>query len=41
VVWVETDNTGTDSYGDHQVRACLRGVLFVVVLTIPTASTTR
>ncbi|WP_155003980.1 DmsA/YnfE/YnfF family dimethyl sulfoxide reductase [Klebsiella grimontii] len=25
VVWVETDNTGTDSYGDHQVRACLRG----------------
>ncbi|HEY4466460.1 MAG TPA: selenate/tellurate reductase subunit YnfE [Klebsiella sp.] len=25
VVWVETDNTGTDIYGDHQVRACLRG----------------
>lgn len=25
MVWVETDNTGTDSYGDHQVRACLRG----------------
>lgn len=25
VVWVETDNTGTDNYGDHQVRACLRG----------------
>ncbi|HEJ9095115.1 TPA: selenate/tellurate reductase subunit YnfE [Serratia odorifera] len=25
VYWVETDNTGTDSYGDHQVRACLRG----------------
>jgi Tat-targeted selenate reductase subunit YnfE len=25
VVWVETDNTGQDSYGDHQVRACLRG----------------
>ncbi len=25
-VWrVETDNTGDDSYGDHQVRACLRG----------------
>lgn len=25
VVWVETDNTGQDIYGDHQVRACLRG----------------
>lgn len=25
VVWVETDNTGPDVYGDHQVRACLRG----------------
>jgi Tat-targeted selenate reductase subunit YnfE len=25
VVWVETDNTGADNYGDHQVRACLRG----------------
>ncbi|KGQ13245.1 Putative dimethyl sulfoxide reductase chain ynfE [Beauveria bassiana D1-5] len=25
VYWVETDNTGLDSYGDHQVRACLRG----------------
>lgn len=25
VVWVETDNTGHDIYGDHQVRACLRG----------------
>lgn len=25
VVWVETDNTGNDIYGDHQVRACLRG----------------
>lgn len=25
-VWrVETDNTGHDIYGDHQVRACLRG----------------
>jgi len=25
-VWrVETDNTGLDMYGDHQVRACLRG----------------
>ncbi|EPE7489067.1 selenate/tellurate reductase subunit YnfE [Cronobacter universalis] len=25
-VWrVETDNTGLDTYGDHQVRACLRG----------------
>lgn len=22
---VETDNTGLDEYGDHQVRACLRG----------------
>jgi len=25
VTWVETDNTGMDNYGDHQVRACLRG----------------
>ncbi|WP_431222958.1 selenate/tellurate reductase subunit YnfE [Serratia sp. L9] len=25
VYWVETDNTGDDVYGDHQVRACLRG----------------
>jgi len=25
VYWVETDNTGNDEYGDHQVRACLRG----------------
>ncbi|SUW64160.1 Dimethyl sulfoxide reductase DmsA precursor [Buttiauxella agrestis] len=25
VTWVETDNTGHDVYGDHQVRACLRG----------------
>lgn len=25
VYWVETDNTGHDQYGDHQVRACLRG----------------
>ena len=25
VRWVETDNTGLDVYGDHQVRACLRG----------------
>lgn len=25
VYWVETDNTGQDDYGDHQVRACLRG----------------
>lgn len=25
VYWVETDNTGEDVYGDHQVRACLRG----------------
>ncbi|MGR3806987.1 DmsA/YnfE/YnfF family dimethyl sulfoxide reductase [Pasteurella testudinis] len=25
VLWVETDNTGNDEYGDHQVRACLRG----------------
>ncbi|SMB80212.1 Tat-targeted selenate reductase subunit YnfE [Pasteurella testudinis DSM 23072] len=24
-LWVETDNTGNDEYGDHQVRACLRG----------------
>ncbi|MFV0333937.1 MAG: DmsA/YnfE/YnfF family dimethyl sulfoxide reductase [Tropicimonas sp.] len=23
--WVETDNTGTDAYGEHQLRACLRG----------------
>ena len=25
VYWVETDNTGEDHYGNHQVRACLRG----------------
>ncbi|MDW5502891.1 selenate/tellurate reductase subunit YnfE [Pseudomonas lundensis] len=25
VYWAETDNTGLDEYGDHQVRACLRG----------------
>ncbi|HID4714321.1 TPA: DMSO/selenate family reductase complex A subunit [Escherichia coli] len=25
VTWVETDNTGSDEYGNHQVRACLRG----------------
>ncbi len=25
IKWVETDNTGQDIYGDHQVRACLRG----------------
>lgn len=25
ITWVESDNTGTDEYGNHQVRACLRG----------------
>ena len=25
IKWVETDNTGDDEYGNHQVRACLRG----------------
>lgn len=25
VFWVESDNTGTDDYGEHQIRACLRG----------------
>ncbi|ANP76256.1 MULTISPECIES: DmsA/YnfE/YnfF family dimethyl sulfoxide reductase [unclassified Vibrio] len=25
IKYVETDNTGTDEYGHHQVRACLRG----------------
>lgn len=25
VYWVESDNTGNDQYGQHQVRACLRG----------------
>lgn len=25
MTWVETDNTGNDEYGNHQVRACLRG----------------
>lgn len=25
VYWVETDNTGKDEYGNHQLRACLRG----------------
>ncbi len=25
ITWVETDTTGCDEYGAHQVRACLRG----------------
>lgn len=25
IKWVEADNTGNDEYGNHQVRACLRG----------------
>nr|WP_315711054.1 DmsA/YnfE/YnfF family dimethyl sulfoxide reductase [Brenneria ulupoensis] len=25
ILWVETDNTGDDHYGNHQIRACLRG----------------
>lgn len=25
IKWVETDNTGDDEYGSHQIRACLRG----------------
>lgn len=25
IKWIDADNTGTDEYGDHQVRACLRG----------------
>lgn len=25
IKWVETDNTGLDEFGAHQVRACLRG----------------
>ena len=25
IKWVETDNTGDDEYGNHQIRACLRG----------------
>ena len=25
IVGVDTDNTGRDDYGDHQVRACVRG----------------
>lgn len=25
ITWVETDNTGQEIYGDHQVRACARG----------------
>ncbi len=28
IVYTETDNTGFDEYGDHQVRACLRGRSF-------------
>ncbi|MDV3384798.1 hypothetical protein NX009_19140 [Klebsiella pneumoniae] len=41
VVYVETDNTGDDRYGDHQVRACLRGrsirgaLIIRIALTIP------
>ena len=29
VAWVESDNTGDDVYGDHQIRACLRGGLII------------
>ena len=25
VYWVESDTTGDDTYGNHQVRTCLRG----------------
>ncbi len=25
VTWVESDTTGDDTFGDHQIRACLRG----------------
>ena len=25
VVRIESDNTGDDAFGDHQIRACLRG----------------
>lgn len=25
ITWVDADNTGSDVYGSHQVRACLRG----------------
>ncbi|WP_051303310.1 DmsA/YnfE/YnfF family dimethyl sulfoxide reductase [Psychromonas aquimarina] len=25
IKWVDTDNSGDDNYGEHQVRACLRG----------------
>ncbi len=25
IQWIETDNEGSDEYGQHQVRACLRG----------------
>ncbi len=25
IYWVESDTTGNDEYGNHQVRACLRG----------------
>ncbi|WP_019615725.1 DmsA/YnfE/YnfF family dimethyl sulfoxide reductase [Psychromonas ossibalaenae] len=25
IKWVDTDNSGSDNYGEHQVRACLRG----------------
>jgi Tat-targeted selenate reductase subunit YnfE len=39
VYWVETDNTGADIYGDHQVRACLRGRSFAAASIIPTALT--
>lgn len=28
ILYTETDNTGNDVYGDHQVRACLRGRSF-------------
>ncbi len=37
IKWVETDNTGDDEYGNHQVRACLRGRSMrrrVIILTV-------
>ncbi|MFP1454492.1 hypothetical protein ACLB1O_09125 [Escherichia coli] len=37
VTWVETDNTGSDEYGNDQVRACLRDALSAGVLIIPIA----
>ena len=41
VVWVETDNSARTAMAITRCAPACAGVLFVVVLTTPTASTTR